>query len=154
MAGHSTSARGFGFFDVMVDLTKEGFEHVDDIIELIFQYLNMIKEKGPQKRIFEEYCNLSEMQFRFKDKEVPISLVTGVVHGMQLYPLEEVLSAPYLISEWRPDLIKELLQNFTPECTRVIIVGQKIEPICNQSEFWYGTKFHSEKISSDVLNVS
>lgn len=37
LAGHSTSARGFGFFDIMVDLTKEGFENVDEITKIIFQ---------------------------------------------------------------------------------------------------------------------
>lgn len=37
MAGHSTAARGFGFFDIMVDLTKEGFDNIDEIIKIIFQ---------------------------------------------------------------------------------------------------------------------
>lgn len=37
MAGHSTSARGFGFFDISVDLSKEGFENIDEIIKIIFQ---------------------------------------------------------------------------------------------------------------------
>lgn len=74
MAGHSTSARGFGFFDVSVDLSKEGFENVEEIIKIIFQYINMLKSNGPKKWIFEEYCNLSEMQFRFKDKDTPLSL--------------------------------------------------------------------------------
>lgn len=84
MAGHSTSARGFGFFDIMVDLTQEGFENIDDIIKIIFQYINLIRDKGPQKQIFEEYCNINEMQFRFKDKENPVSMVTGVVNAMQV----------------------------------------------------------------------
>lgn len=34
----------------------------------------MLKEHGPKKWIFEEYCNLSEMQFRFKDKDTPLAL--------------------------------------------------------------------------------
>lgn len=44
MAGHSTSARGFGFFDISVDLSKEGFENVDEIIKIIFQvgHLNLL----------------------------------------------------------------------------------------------------------------
>ena len=37
MAGHSPSARGFGFFEIMVDLTKEGFENIDEITKIIFQ---------------------------------------------------------------------------------------------------------------------
>lgn len=43
MAGHSTSARGFGFFDISVDLSKEGFENVDEIIKIIFQ----VNDYGP-----------------------------------------------------------------------------------------------------------
>lgn len=40
MAGHNTAARGFGFFDIQVDLTKEGFENIDAIITIIFQVWN------------------------------------------------------------------------------------------------------------------
>lgn len=37
LAGHNTLARGFGFFDITVDLTQEGFENIDKIITIIFQ---------------------------------------------------------------------------------------------------------------------
>ena len=36
-------AKGFGFFNVSVDLTPEGIEKTDDIITLIFQYINLLK---------------------------------------------------------------------------------------------------------------
>lgn len=110
---------------------------------------------GPKKWIFEEYLNLSEMQFRFKDKETALLLVSSVVHSMQLYPMEEVLTAPYLISDWRPDLIQNLLDEcLVPDKCRIIIVGKKIEPTCDQIEYWYGTKYQSEKISDDVIEAS
>lgn len=153
VGGHSNTAASFGFFEVMVDLTEEGFDHVDDIIKIIFQYLNMLKKEGPQKWIFEEYCNLSEMQFRFKDKENPLSLVSNVVHAMQTYPLEEVLTAPYLISEWRPDLICDLWKRFSPDNSRIIIIGQKLKDICTKTEKWYETKYNWEKIPENVMNV-
>lgn len=72
---------------------------------------------------------------------------------MQLYPLEEVLTAPYLISEWRPDLIEELQKELSPHVCRIIVVGQKLEPIANCTENWYGTKYHWEKLDSSVLEV-
>lgn len=37
LAGHTTSGRGFGFFDITVDLTQEGLENVDEISKIIFQ---------------------------------------------------------------------------------------------------------------------
>lgn len=41
LAGHNTLARGFGFFDIMVDLTQEGFDNIDEIIKIIFQVSNL-----------------------------------------------------------------------------------------------------------------
>lgn len=113
----------------------------------------MLRSEGPKKWIFEEYLNLSEMQFRFKDKETALSLVSSVVHSMQLYPMEEVLTAPYLISEWQPDLISNLMKNLLPDKCRIVVVGQKVEDICDQTEFWYGTKYHLDKIPNEVLQV-
>lgn len=111
----------------------------------------MLRDEGPKKWIFDEYCSLSEMQFRFKDKETPIALVSGVVHSMQLYQMEEVLTAPYLNFGWRPDLIEELISSLTPAASRVIIVGQQIESIADEKEYWYGTKYHQEKIDSKTI---
>lgn len=113
----------------------------------------MLRTGGPKKWIFEEYLNLSEMQFRFKDKETALLLVSSVVHSMQLYPMEEVLTAPYLISEWRPDLIQNLMDDLVPEKCRIVVVGQKVEPICDEVEEWYGTKYRSESIVEDVIKV-
>lgn len=135
----------------------------------------MLKANGPKKWIFEEYCNLSEMQFRFKDKDTPLNLgilicycvfvftyiyftiittVSGVVHSMQVYPLEEVLTAPYIITDWRPDLIEDLQTELSPHTCRIIVVGQKLEPIANSIEKWYGTKYHWEKLDKNTLEVN
>lgn len=151
LAGHSTAARGFGFFDIMVDLTEEGFENIDEIANIIFQYIHMLRNEGPKEWIFKEYLNLSEMQFRFKDKETALTLVSSVVHSMQLYPMEEVLTAPYTISDWRPDLIQNLLDELVPDKCRVAVIGKKVEPICDESEYWYGTKYHCEAIPDDII---
>jgi insulysin len=95
----------------------QGFDHVDDILKLIFQYLNMLREEGPQKWIFDEYCRLNEMQFRFKDKENPLPLVSNIVHSMTVYPLKEVMSANFLLSEWRPVCI---IRSFICVCAKII----------------------------------
>lgn len=114
----------------------------------------MLRTGGAKKWIFEEYLNLSEMQFRFKDKETALLLVSSVVHSMQLYPMEEVLTAPYLISDWRPDLIQNLVDDLIPDKCRIVVVGQKVEPICTETEYWYGTKYHNESIAGSVIQVS
>jgi len=39
LAGNKFAARGIELFDVDMDLTEEGVEHVDDIVKLIFQVI-------------------------------------------------------------------------------------------------------------------
>lgn len=151
VGGASSSAKGFGFFEISVDLTEVGFDHIDDIIKLIFQYFNLLRAEGPKKWIFDEYRKLNEMQFRFKDKENPLSLVSNIVHQMITYPLPDVLSANYLLTEWRPDLIDDILNRLRPENCRITIVGQKVAEKCKETEKWYQTKYHSEKIDKATI---
>ncbi|XP_021926557.1 insulin-degrading enzyme isoform X2 [Zootermopsis nevadensis] len=152
VGGARTGSRGFGFFGINVDLTEEGIEHVDDIVKLVFQYVNMLKQDGPKEWIFQEYKDIISMHFRFKDKESPRSYVSNIVHNLHDYPLEEVLSGCFLISDWKPDLIEMVLGYLTPENIRVAVVGQMFEPVSNEVEKWYGTKYKLEKIPESVLD--
>lgn len=151
ISGYSNLGRGFGCFEIMVDLTEDGFNHIDDTAKIIFQYLNMLRLQGPQKWIFEEYRNLCDMLFRFKDKESSLSVVTNVVTAMHVFPLEDVLTAHCLISEWRPDLIEDLMSKLTPSKARIIVVGQQCSPLTNAEERWYGTKYGVHKIEASIL---
>jgi insulysin len=45
VGGQKGGSKGFGFFIVNLDLTEEGLEHVDEIIHLVFQYLEMLRTK-------------------------------------------------------------------------------------------------------------
>ncbi|KRK02280.1 insulin-degrading enzyme isoform X2 [Drosophila yakuba] len=151
MAGHQNTQNGFGFFDIVVDLTQEGLEHVDDIVKIVFQYLEMLRKEGPKKWIFDECVKLNEMRFRFKEKEQPESLVTHAVSSMQIFPLEEVLIAPYLSNEWRPDLIKGLLDELVPSKSRIVMVSQSFEQDCDLAEPYYKTKYGVKRVAKDTV---
>ncbi|GLH05411.1 SFRICE_018075 [Gryllus bimaculatus] len=118
VGGARTSTMGFGFFGINVDLTDEGIEHVDEIVQLVFQYVNLLKAEGPMEWIFKECSDIARMHFRFKDKEAPQSYASTTAVNLQLYPLEEVLSGPYITTEWRPDLIEMVLSYLTPQNVR------------------------------------
>lgn len=151
MGGYATAGRGFGFFDISVDLTEQGFEDIDTVIKTVFQYINLLKREGPQQWIFDECTQISKMQFRFKDKENPLGLVSGLAHAMQVYPLPEVLSAPYIVSEWRPDLIQSILDQLFPENSRITLVGKKLESKTDRVEPVYGTRYSHQKIPNSQM---
>ncbi|KAL0853136.1 hypothetical protein ABMA27_012899 [Loxostege sticticalis] len=151
VGGTRIGARGFGFFGVQVDLTEDGVEHIDDIISLVFQYISMVKAEGPQRWVWEEQRDLMAMEFRFKDALEPRTLVTGHVHLLQEFPMEDVLSAYYLMTEWKPELIEELLDLLIPENVRVGIVAKCFAEKCTQTEPWYGTKYLQEDIEESKI---
>ncbi|XP_063837017.1 insulin-degrading enzyme [Ostrinia nubilalis] len=152
VGGTRIGARGFGFFGVQVDLTEDGVEHIDDIITMVFQYISMVRAAGPQRWVWEEQRDLMAMEFRFKDALEPRSLVTGHVHLLQEFPMEDVLSAYYLMTEWRPELIEELLALLVPENVRVGVVAKCFGDKCTQTEPWYGTKYLQEDIEESKIN--
>jgi len=146
VGGQKSGSKGFGFFVVNVDLTEEGIEHVEDIITLVFQYLAMLREEGPQEWVFRECQQLNQMQFMFKDKERPQSYVCSLAGHLHDYPLEEVLTGGYLLTEFRPDLYTDLLSHLTPDRVRVAVIGQQFAPECESTEPWYGAKYKCQKL--------
>ncbi|KAK2177670.1 hypothetical protein NP493_586g01027 [Ridgeia piscesae] len=151
VGGQKHGAKGFMFFIVNVDLSEEGIEHVDDIVTLIFQYLSMLRKEGPQEWVFKECQDLSAMTFRFKDKERPRSYSSSCASVIHEYPLDQILSGIYLVSEYRPDLITMVLDKLTPDTVRVSVVGQKFKGQTDLSEPWYGTEYSLENIPEETL---
>ncbi|XP_022253443.1 insulin-degrading enzyme-like, partial [Limulus polyphemus] len=150
-AGYENKAKGFSFFVVSMELTEEGIEHTDDIVTLIFQYINMLKKVGPQQWIYEECRDIAAMTFRFKDRERPQSLVCDLAEMLHMYPIEDVLSGPYLMLEYRPDLIEDLLNRLSPDNIKVSVIGKKFQDTVDAKEKWYGTEYKLERITSEQL---
>lgn len=65
--------------------------------------------------------------------------------------MEDILSAGFLITEWRPDLIDNVLSLLEPYQMRAVLVGKKLEPTCDQAELWYGTKYNVKKMDKRDL---
>ena len=74
------------------------------------------------------------------------------INRMHEYALEDVLQGPYMLTEWKPDVINDILSRLTPSNVRVLAIAQKFENIAIDSEPWYGTKHKTEPISNDLLD--
>jgi len=68
------------------------------------------------------------------------------------YPLNESLSAGYLLEEYKPDLITDVLNHLTPDKIRVAVVGKKFNGIADSKERWYGTQYKMFDITAETLS--
>jgi insulysin len=76
------------------------------------------------------------MQFRFRDKEKPSDAASRLAGRAHDYPLEEVLTGSAILSEWRPDLVKMVLDKLIPDNVFVTVIAQKFEGVATEVEPW------------------
>jgi len=63
-AGMINTFTSFSEFAITIKLTEEGFKNVDVIVELVFGYLAMIRNKGVNQEIYKEIASIHENNFR------------------------------------------------------------------------------------------
>ena len=56
--------RTFSEFAISVDVTSEGFNNIDKVISIVFEYLNLIKSSPIDFRIYNEIHSISKTQFK------------------------------------------------------------------------------------------
>ncbi|VDN99964.1 unnamed protein product [Rodentolepis nana] len=93
------------------------------------------------------------MTFRFKGKEDPFEYVHKLSIRMFKYPPADILTAGYLISEFRPDLIEEIMNCITPENFRYFIVSKKVADSCDSIEQYYKTPYGCEPIPQEKIEA-
>ena len=70
---------------------------------------------------------------------------------MHTYELEDVLRGPYMLTDWKPGLVDDMLSRLTPSNVRILAIAQKYENIATDSEPWYGTKHKTQEIEKELL---
>ncbi|KYN00390.1 PREDICTED: insulin-degrading enzyme-like [Cyphomyrmex costatus] len=153
VSGKRLLARGFSILIISIDLTEEGIKHIEDVVLRVFQYINMLKLKGPIKWIYDEYRDIANIDFHFKGMLDPYHYVQFTVQALQQFRMKEILCAECIYPEWRPDLIEEIMTYLTPQNVRIHVVAKAYEDIADETERWYGTKYKKMKISKETMEM-
>ncbi|XP_071560397.1 insulin-degrading enzyme-like [Temnothorax nylanderi] len=153
VAGNDFDDPNIPFFRVIIALTEEGINHVDDIVQIMFQYINMLKKKGPQKWIYKEIQKISEINNSYNENIHCLSHedISSIARRLHKCPVKEIFSEQW--REWRSDLIEELMDYFTPQNIRIYVAAKGYESITNKTEEWYGVKYKKEKISQKTMEM-
>lgn len=144
----STSFSSRSFFMCQIELTEEGQRHVEEVVAVIFAYLQLLRgPEGVQERIWREMEALARLRFDYRDKLNPYSYVTSLSNGMQLYRPEDLLLAVYSVPlQYDPELIAQVIADLTPENARVMWASKALAEECTVREEWYGTAYAISKI--------
>ena len=138
-AGGGASGSNYRDFTVSCTLTPNGLDHVDDIVQAVFQYLTMIKQDGMDEWRYLEKQAVLESAFRFQEPSRPMDLVSHLVINMQHYQPEDTVYGDYKMAGYDEELQRSLLQYLSVENVRVTLIAQGLE--YNRTAEWYFTPY-------------
>ncbi|KAF9955870.1 Insulinase (Peptidase M16) [Mortierella alpina] len=153
--GSASGGISFAFLKFTVDLTQEGLVHYEDIIVIVFQYIQLLQRQGVKSYIWDEIVSLASTAFRFKEMKPAAAYVVESVKAMQKgYAPEWILSGEDLVRDNKPDIIMEYMSQLRTDNWRGLLVTQDQDMVpgglFTETEQWYGTEYHVEQVQ-DVL---
>jgi insulysin len=91
-----------GIFKCTIELTEDGLANYQEIVEVFFEYIALLKESPPASWIFEELKSLAEVEFKFRQKMQASKFTSKIAAVMQTpLPREWIISglSRYISSE-------------------------------------------------------
>ena len=76
------------------------------VVGLLFEYLAMLREKGPQQWVYQELADIGAMKSRFIEEDDATEHVTNVASNVHCVRTEHILLSEFIYKDWRPNLVR------------------------------------------------
>ena len=136
---------------VRISLTEDGFNNWQKAGAYVFQYIRKIRAQGIDEWRFSEQKILAEISYRFSEVDDPRNYVTFLASALHKYPRNEILSALYLVENYDPELIIEILGYLRPGNVMAVLTSPNAET--DSSTPYIGANYAISAISDETINL-
>ncbi|KZN63641.1 insulinase family protein [Pseudoalteromonas luteoviolacea] len=156
-AGGGVNGSNFKDFNVSFALTDAGIEFYEDIVEMLFEYICLIKDKKTSlPALYLDKKRLLELAFDNQEVNKLIDWVSNVSVNMHHYDNDNVLYGDYCMAGFNEALHEQLLGYLSPHNMRLVMIHpsatHETETI-NKIAQWYNTPYQVEQISTEWLHA-
>ncbi|NCG19238.1 MAG: peptidase M16, partial [Rhodobacterales bacterium] len=135
---YGTGTEDYASVVVGADLTEEGYQHIDDIVDLTFQYARLVAKDGVKAAYHNERAQIAALGFQFSSERSPSSAVRQA-RLLQSYPPEHFNNVEAVYGDFDADLVNVYLDAMVPRNLRLFVHGPNLET--DQTEPLYGTPY-------------
>jgi insulysin len=148
-------AESFGSCTLSVHLTEAGKTKEVQVARAVFQWLNLVRTKGPQKWIFDEIKKITDLKFRHAEKPTSYWDMAGLVDNIRRYPLEKALSANKRVWDFNATEISKVTDWLVADNVNIYRYSKTAfkDEVLNKTERWCEVKYLDEPISSEMLRA-
>ena len=116
--GHERSSAAW-LFSVGVTLTEAGLASWRDVAALVFQYIRLLRDSGPQRFVFDELQAVKQQEFRFAEEEDGAEYVSRLAASAERYAPAHAVAGEYLLTRFDPAAVMSVLAALTPHNCRI-----------------------------------
>ncbi|XP_050437603.1 nardilysin-like [Adelges cooleyi] len=143
----------YSLFTITIELTSFGLTKVQDVIELTFGYLNLVREEGVSEDVFKQLQILARNDFNFAESKSAIDHVTELSENMLLYDEEDYLCGPYLYDEYSSQTVSKFLNLLSSDTVAVFILAKEFDGFESfTKDPIFGTQYLAETVSKEWEN--
>ena len=136
--------------EIRIDLTDEGLNHIEDIVEDVFRYLELALADGVQAWLYKEQQQLAELSFRFQEKGNAMGYASSLARLLHRFPADEVLTGPYTMERFDADLIQRFGVQLTPDNVLLKVTAKGLKTDAVEPRF--GVRYRLSKIDPATLS--
>ena len=145
-AGVSLEHINTDFFSIDIELTKEGEKNIEQIIRVVFDYIQLIKTKGVKKWRFEEMKQIAELNFHSNDIITADVLVKFLSSQARYFSPKDILYANWKFGKFSKKAINKMIAQMNVDNLKIIYTSSNNIPLAKK-EKWYDTSYKVHDIS-------
>jgi insulysin len=139
-----------GIFSLDIELSEKGLLQKDEVINICFNYLNDLKSIQNLDALYQQWKNISEINFSYQDRSEVFSYVTDLAGRMVDEPLDSFPTLGVIPQKLNMGLYQNILGSFQPQNTLFIVLSKNVS--VNEKEPWTGAEYSIKSFSKDKLD--
>ncbi|XP_011150285.1 insulin-degrading enzyme-like isoform X2 [Harpegnathos saltator] len=147
--------KGYNFFSIHLNLTKDKFKYLDDIAELVFQYFNWLEEELSKSQEIDEMCRnykiIINANFHYNKISASFSNIVSNAKALLQYPMSDVLTAERIISKWDKEEVALMMSYLQPTNMTIYMITKHFESVPMKREPWYGIMYMKQPIKKILI---
>jgi len=144
-AGIGLHGYNYTEFSITVALTQQALARKDEVIALVFKYIELIKQQGVEAWRYLEKHSLVRTAFEFQEEVGPSSLTSHLVTNLFRYDPKDTIYGDYSLDSYEPEAIHACLDQMTPAHLRLITIS--LDQATDNETCWYDTPYRISSIS-------
>jgi insulysin len=149
-AGGGSNHPAVNSFGINISLTEKGLKEYERILELVFAYIQMVRDHGIEEYTYKETQAMAQINFDWKNPNEGMGFVAGKASQLQEYKLDEVETLPFLFKKYEPSAYKAVLETLRPE-NSMVVLSHNAATVDAKSPY-YDAEYSFQKVAGEAFN--